>query len=784
MPSSSTGIERSVSPSPRSRSIPQDPTSSRYRPSTTTTAQYNTPELGNVMHSLHHRPSPHHNPYNPVVAANGYATSSSDPRRAGSGEATLSNTLTNLYRSAVSSFAPSSSSSSSSSSQYQPFTNLEPSPSSLSPRIASTTTTGTARRKRGGGEPASSSLRLTVPAPSTVGFVALCCLWYLSSALSSNTGKSILTRFRYPVTLTFVQFAFVAWYSLVVLVVRARIAHWRITTTNNSPSTTKGGQRRRSSFGQAAATAINNTLRGWGVRKPTRSMFHGTFTMSLFQIAGHVFSSMAIARVPVSTVHTIKALSPLFTVLSYVALFGVRYSTRTYLSLFPLTVGVMLACSFDLRANAIGFLCALGSTFIFVAQNIFSKKLLPKESSAATSGGGGGGGGETLSTSNSKGTSGGGGGGGGHGAKLDKMNLLFYSSGMAFFLMIPIWLYSDATSLFWSPATSQQQQVVDPTNTTASLVFYFFLNGTVHFGQNLLAFSLLARTSPVTYSIASLVKRIAVICIAIVWFGQPVKLVQGFGMTMTFAGLYLYNQSKASVDKGEQRRVMVEKKRGLELPTSLDDARAMDSVESSSAEDDDSNGKLETTTNGGVYNYGHHQQHVPPPPMSSSSMTNAYHPAGPPPLPPPPPRISFEQKHQPPASASVVTSTTNNVSPEQRGQLSRNRQTSLPTTTTLPPPASSKPSSSSPSSHTTLYSPPPPPLNHDSHSSKFVAPPPPPHPPPSSSSSASAAISISAPPTHQSPRYHPDSHLFSQAPPPQPLPLSTSSTTPIANGYR
>lgn len=28
--------------------------------------------------------------------------------------------------------------------------------------------------------------------------------------------------------------------------------------------------------------------------------------MSFFQIAGHVFSSMAIARVPVSTVHTIK----------------------------------------------------------------------------------------------------------------------------------------------------------------------------------------------------------------------------------------------------------------------------------------------------------------------------------------------------------------------------------------------------------------------------------------------------------------------------------------------
>lgn len=116
-----------------------------------------------------------------------------------------------------------------------------------------------------------------LPDPSTVGFVLLCALWYMSSALSSNTGKSILTQFRYPVTLTFVQFAFVAAYSVAFLAARERI-----------------GSRHRSAAW------------GWGIKRPTRTMFHGTFVMSLFQIAGHVFSSMAIARVPVSTVHTIK----------------------------------------------------------------------------------------------------------------------------------------------------------------------------------------------------------------------------------------------------------------------------------------------------------------------------------------------------------------------------------------------------------------------------------------------------------------------------------------------
>lgn len=143
-----------------------------------------------------------------------------------------------------------------------------------------------------------------LPSSSTVGFVSLCGLWYLSSAFSSNTGKSILTRFRYPVTLTFVQFAFVAGYCVVILALRERIgaaaSHHHQHHPKAPNGTANGGlsnRRRRSSI---------STLGGWGIRKPSKHMFHGTLMMSLFQIAGHVFSSMAIARVPVSTVHTIK----------------------------------------------------------------------------------------------------------------------------------------------------------------------------------------------------------------------------------------------------------------------------------------------------------------------------------------------------------------------------------------------------------------------------------------------------------------------------------------------
>jgi solute carrier family 35, member E1 len=107
----------------------------------------------------------------------------------------------------------------------------------------------------------------TLPSPATLRFVFLCALWYTTSALSSNTGKVILNQFRYPVTLTIVQFAFVAGYCLI---------------------------------------AMSPAVRFSRLRSPTRAIVRTTLPMGMFQVGGHMFSSMAISRIPVSTVHTIK----------------------------------------------------------------------------------------------------------------------------------------------------------------------------------------------------------------------------------------------------------------------------------------------------------------------------------------------------------------------------------------------------------------------------------------------------------------------------------------------
>jgi len=114
------------------------------------------------------------------------------------------------------------------------------------------------------------SITTTTPSSSMVVFVLLCILWYSTSALSSNTGKAILMQFRYPITLTFIQFGFVALYCLLFMTPMIRFSR---------------------------------------LRAPTRAIIKTTLPMGMFQVIGHMFSSIAISRIPVSTVHTIKVLA-------------------------------------------------------------------------------------------------------------------------------------------------------------------------------------------------------------------------------------------------------------------------------------------------------------------------------------------------------------------------------------------------------------------------------------------------------------------------------------------
>lgn len=196
----------------------------------------------------------------------------------------------------------------------------------------------------------------------------------------------------------------------------------------------------------------------------------------------------------------------------------------------------MLVCLNEIKFQMLGFSCALAATFVFVMQNIYSKKLFNQASSK-----------NTIHSTKTP--------------KLDKLNMLFLSSLLAFVLMSPVWIYSEGWTLL----------VSDIPGPSYFIISLFFLNGVTNFSQSLIAFWVLSLVSPITYSIASLVKRIFVILLSIVYFKDTVRAAQGVGIALTFLGLYLYDDAKRDVARGDAKVAIIQERESETLPLTQND---------------------------------------------------------------------------------------------------------------------------------------------------------------------------------------------------------------------
>lgn len=338
----------------------------------------------------------------------------------------------------------------------------------------------------------------------------------MTSALTNTSSKSILNAFDNPVTLTLIQFASVSLWCLIfawAASVFPALKHY--------------------------IPALKN-----GLRRPSKEVLMTALPLSIFQLLGHLLSSYATSKIPVSLVHTIKGLSPLFTVLAYRVVLRIRYARATYLSLVPLTVGVMLACSTDFSSNFWGIGASLLAAIVFVTQNIFSKKLFTEAARAEADG----------QHHQSR--------------RLDKLNLLCYCSVGAFLFTAPVWLFTEGVGLLTDVL---DDGTVDLTKKHGALdhgalVLEFIFNGISHFGQNIMAFVLLSIMSPVSYSVASLIKRVWVIALAVIWFRGSTTPIQAFGIALTCLGLYLYDRT--SMEDAAERRTKADhfRHRGGLLP--------------------------------------------------------------------------------------------------------------------------------------------------------------------------------------------------------------------------
>lgn len=355
----------------------------------------------------------------------------------------------------------------------------------------------------------------------------LCLVWYVTSSVSSNLTKAILHNFPHPIALTELQFLISSslCFTFITLVNYLHTPQYRNRQLTKALLNFPEGILPRYLNGNFDECIKKRFL------MPCRVVLMTTFPMGIFQFVGHITSHKATSLIPVSLVHSVKALSPILTVMYYRVFKQKRYSPMTYFTLIPLICGVIITCwsthgrKAPTNANEGWFIVGLSfafiSTIIFVSQNIFAKGILTvkkaqgllpsKQKQEAT----------PASVKNHS------------PLQLDKITILFYCSCIGFVLTLPLFVYGELAHF-----SSGGSVIKDLSLKTLSLVL---IHGVTHFFQAMLAFQLIGMLSPVNYSIANIMKRIVIICVALVWESH-LSWRQLLGLSMTIFGLYGYDK--------------------------------------------------------------------------------------------------------------------------------------------------------------------------------------------------------------------------------------------------
>ncbi|KAI5951177.1 hypothetical protein KGF54_004251 [Candida jiufengensis] len=209
--------------------------------------------------------------------------------------------------------------------------------------------------------------------PISIKTLIICLIWYFISSITSQLTKIILTKFTYPLFLSQCQF-----------LIGAILAYLFIYLTRSNPKFINY-------FPKGSIPSIETH------KQPilSISILLKIFPLGLFQFLGKYFSLSATSLIPLPTISSIKALSPLLIVLGYRIIYKVIFPLITYLSLAPLLIGVILIITSDsiknpnsktnLLTNEVneidqkqinGILLCLISTIIFAGQNIYGKQLI------------------------------------------------------------------------------------------------------------------------------------------------------------------------------------------------------------------------------------------------------------------------------------------------------------------------------------------------------------------------------------------------------------------------
>ena len=225
-----------------------------------------------------------------------------------------------------------------------------------------------------------------------------------------------------------------------------------------------------------------------------------------FLALGHALSTVAPAYGTVAFTNVVKTLEPLFTCALSAVFLGQIFSPLVYLSLLPVIAGVVLASTNEISFSMISLVSGLASNLMFALRALSAKRVMSSSL----------------------------------GRNLSPSNMYGLLTLIALALLLPVGLAVEGGQLAaGTAATIAELGGVWP------FVRLLLMTGVSHYVYNECAFVALSTVHPVTHAVANTVKRIAVIIVTVIYFGDKFTMAGAAGSTISILGVFLYSLAKA-----------------------------------------------------------------------------------------------------------------------------------------------------------------------------------------------------------------------------------------------
>ena len=230
--------------------------------------------------------------------------------------------------------------------------------------------------------------------------------------------------------------------------------------------------------------------------------------VSVFHLIGHVSACVSFSKSAVSFTSVVKAAEPGFSVVIQQLFFGEAFSGLVWLSLLPIIGGVAIASMTEINFNVAGFQGAMISNIGFVFRNIYSKKKMDA-------------------------------------IQLGGINLYAWISILSTVLLLPLALLMEGWKvLFGGGWAASQAAYAAAGNSPAMLLPLLLFSGVMYHMYNQSSYEALEGVSPLGFSVANTMKRVAVIVASILIFRNPITPINALASAIAVLGTFLYSLAR------------------------------------------------------------------------------------------------------------------------------------------------------------------------------------------------------------------------------------------------